>query len=304
MLDVINNIGGSDCLEGWKTDLEAAVNDLKKSEAETLKAETTSANATQWEAKLRTWQESLKQTAELTVMLESELGIFKTHIGLVSSSTHSIVQAIDILYCQVKQVFYDPKSTETPCVENLSHAIRGLQEAVYCLGNPPNLNKNGGFLKKLSELEAKLKVVEDAREGILKKLIALVQSINLMETAICDHNGLQGIITMLHGEFSGGDTTEESNNSLEPLSMPTNCGCHKTDDSDHSCDSSLQPTIKFPLLTRDEFLTSIWQKHAASVTEKDTATADYSQKRQTRDRLLARKNGLEKAILAATAAKK
>jgi hypothetical protein len=304
MLDVINNMVGSDCLEGWKADLETAVNDLKKSEAETLKAETTYANATQWEAKLRGWQDSLEQTAELTVMLEAELSIFKTHIGLVSKSTDSIVQAIEILYCQVKKVFYDPDSTGTPCVENISHAIRGLQEAVYCLGNPPNLNKNGGFLKKVSELEAKLKAVEDVREDILKKLIALVQSINLMETAICDGDGLQGIITMLHCEFSGGDTSDESNNSLEPLSMPTNCGCHSADETEHSCDSSLTPIIKFPLLENDDFVKSVIQKHSASMSEKDSAATDYSQKRQKRDRLLARKNGLEKAILAATAAKK
>lgn len=296
MIDVINNNVGSDVLKGWEAELKIAVNELKKAEAETFKAETTYANATQWEAKLKAWQDSLLQTAELTELLEAELTVFKTQLSMVSFSTTTIGQAIDILYCEVKKVFYDPTSKTD--VETLSQAIRGLQEAVYCLGNPPNLNKNGGFLKKVTELEAKIKIVEDMREDILKKLIGLVQSTNLIETAICDNaDGLQGIIATLKCEFSGGDTSDESS---DPLSMPTTCGCHS---SDHSCDAELSPTISFPL-KNDAFVCNIVDKHTTSVNEKEKAATAYSVSRQKRDRILTRKNGLEKAIAAAIAAKK
>ena len=296
MIDVINNNVGSDVLKGWEKELTLAVNELKKAEAETLKAETTYTNATQWEAKLKAWEDSLLQTADLTELLEVELTVFKTQLHNVSFSTTCIVTAIDILYCQVKKIFYDPTSKTD--VETLSQAIRGLQEAVYCLGNPPNLNKNGGFLKKVTELEAKLKIVEDMREDILKKLIAIVQSVNSMQIAICDNaDGLQGIIATLQCEFSGGDTSDEAG---EPLSMPTTCGCHS---SDHSCDSELTPTISFPL-RNDGFVCNMVDRHTASLAEKDKAANEYKSKRQTRDRILTRKNGLEKAIAAATAAKK
>ena len=296
MIDVINNNVGSDVLKGWEAELALAVNELKKAEAETFKAETTYANATQWEAKLKAWEDSLRQTADLTELLEVELTVFKMQLSNVSFSTTCIVTAIDILYCQVKKVFYDPASKTD--VETLSQAIRGLQEAVYCLGNPPNLNKNGGFLKKVTELEAKLKIVEDMREDILKKLIGLVQSVNSIQTAICDNaDGLQGIIATLQCEFSGGDTSDEAG---EPLSMPTTCGCHS---SDHSCDSELTPTISFPLRS-DGFVCNMVDRHTASLDEKNKAATKYKEKRQTRDRILTRKNGLEKAIAAATAAKK
>ncbi len=301
---VINDNVGSDMLEGWKNELAGAINDLKKAEADTLKRQTTYANATQWAAKLKAWEDSLLQTADLTESLESELLIFKTQISSVSCNTYHIVNAIDILYCEVKKVFYDapPSDPPKPDVETLSQIIRGWQEAVYCLGNPPNLNKNGGFLKKVTELETKIKVVEDMREDILKKLIGLVQSVNLMETAICDNtDGLQGIVNTLQAEFApGGNTDDESKDPLDPLSMPTNCRCLK---EGHSCDSELTPSINFPLRC-DPFVTGIIAKHAASIKEKQTATTKYDSSRQTRDRLLARKNGLEKAIAAATAAKK
>ena len=300
-MEVINDNVGSNVLEGWKNELAGAINDLKKAEADTLKKQTAYANAMQWEAKLKAWEDSLLQTADLTESLESELMIFKTQISSVSFNTYNIVKAIDILYCEVKKVFYDgpPSDPPKPDVETLSQIIRGWQEAVYCLGNPPNLNKNGGFLKKVTELEAKIKVVEDMREDTLKKLIGLVQSVNLMETAICDNaNGLQGIVNTLQAEFAaGGNTSDESG---DPLSMPTNCGCHS---SGHSCDSELTPTIKFPLVD-DSFVTEIIAKHATSMTEKKTATTEYDTSRKKRDLLLARRNGLEKAIAAATAAKK
>lgn len=298
-MEVVNEMVVSGCLEDWKADLDVATNALKIAEADALRAQTTFDNASQWEAKLRDWQSSLAQTAALTETLETELFIFKTQIGLVSKSTDSIVDAINILYCEVKKVFDGANS-----VESLSNVVRGMQETVYCLGNPTNLNKNGGFLKKLTELEGKIKTVEDIREDVLKKLIALVQSVNLMETAICDESdGLQGIVTTMYCEFSGGDTSDEASEDLATLRMPRNCGCLGSDEAEHSCDSELSPTISFPLKD-DDFVVKITAKHATSVAEKDTASETYNKSRQKRDRLLAKKNGLEKAIAAATAAKK
>ncbi len=298
-MEVVNEMVVSGCLEDWKADLDVATNALKIAEADALKAQTTYDNAAQWAAKLHDWQDNLAQTVALTETLESELFIFKTQIRLVSKSTDSIVDAINILYCEVKKVFDGSNS-----VESLSNAVRGMQEVVYCLGNPANLNKNGGFLKKLTELEAKIKTVEDIREDVLKKLIAMVQSVNGMETAICDDSdGLQGIITMLHCEFSVGDTSDEAAEDLATLRMPRNCGCLGNDEGEHSCDSELSPTISFPLKD-DDFVKGIRAKHATAATEKDTASETYNKSRQKRDRLLAKKNGLEKAIAAATAAKK
>ena len=308
MADIIQDNLGSDVLNGWEKELVLVLNKLKIAEAETLKTETTYSNALQWEAKLKAWQDSLLQTADLTKLLEAELTVFKRQLGIVSFSTDCTVHANDILYCQVKKVFSDAAlkggtdEKYTCDVESLSQGIRGLQEAVYCLGNPPNLNKNGGFLKKVTELEAKLKIVEDMREDILKKLIALVQSVNQMEIAICsNHYGLQGIIATLEAEFIGGDTRDEAGESLsESLSMPTTCGCHE---ANHSCDSELTPTICFPLRT-DPFVCNIVSKYTASVDEKIAAAKAYNKSRQDRDCILTRKNGLEKAIAAATAAKK
>ena len=298
-MEVVNELAVSGCLEDWKADLDVATNALKIAEADALKAQTTYDNAAQWEAKLRDWQDNLAQTAALTETLESELNIFKTQIGLVSKSTDSIVDAINILYCEVKKVFDGANS-----VESLSNVVRGMQETVYCLGNPTNLNKNGGFLKKLTELEAKIKAVEDIREDVLKKLIALVQSVNSMETAICDDSdGLQGIITTLYCEFHGGDTSDEAAEDLATLRMPRNCGCLGSDEGEHSCDSELSPTISFPLKD-DDFVKSMTAKHTTAETEKKAASETYNTSRRNRDRLLAKKNGLEKAIAAATAAKK
>ena len=145
-MEVVNEMVVSGCLEDWKNDLDTATNALKIADADALRTQTTYDNAAQWEAKLRDWQNNLEQTVTLTETLDSELLIFKTQIGLVSKSTDSIVAAINILYCEVKKVFDGSNS-----VESLSNVIRGMQETIYCLGNPTNLNKNGGFLKKLTE---------------------------------------------------------------------------------------------------------------------------------------------------------
>jgi hypothetical protein len=312
MIELINDTVNSNALDSWKKELDIAVNRLKKLEANMLKAETTYANATQWEAKLRGWKDSLTQTAELTALLESELKAFSAQLSVVSTNTGSVVTAIDILYCEVKKVFYDTTLKDTskcyPCdVETLAQMIRQLQNDVNCVGNVPNLNKSGGFLKKVTELEAKLKAVEDVREDILKKLITLVQSVNLMLTSIYnDPDGLQGIVHAMECEFSGGDTVDEGGKPFTTLSMPRHCGCHDSDEqgqSSHSCNSVLSPVIKFPL-EGDKFLKEIEEKHTAALKEKGNATDNYKKARDERDRLLARKNGLSAAIAAAMAAKK
>ncbi len=310
MIEIINDTVNSNVLDGWKKELDDAVNTLKKLEANALKAETTYANATQWEVKLRGWQDNLTQTAALTALLESELTLFYAQLGVVSANTGSVVSAIDILYCEVKKVFYDTTLKDSskcyPCdVETLGQMIRQLQNDVNCVGNVPNLNKSGGFLKKVTELEAKLKAVEDAREDILKKLINLVQSVNLMSTSIYNEpDGLRGIVHAMQCEFGvDGDTSDEAGKAFTTLSMPRHCGCHDTDEQAHSCNSTLSPVITFPL-AEDDFLKDISAKYVAASKEKDDAATKYQTARKDRDRLLARKNGLAAAIAAAIAAKK
>jgi hypothetical protein len=309
MIEIINEPVNSYVLDKWKIELDKIVNTLKKLEANTLKAEITYTNATQWEAKLRGWLDNLLQTAALTQQLEAELTLFYAQLSAVSTSTQYVVQAIDILFREVKKVFIDPALKDTskcyPCdVETIGQMIRGIQNDVNCLGNLPNLNKGGGFLKKLTELEAKLKAVEDVREDILKKMIALVQSANLMSSSINNVDGLKGIVHTMQCEYSSGSNTkDEASNLTKPLHMPRNCGCHATDDVTHSCTSELSPIICFPL-SSDPFVDEIAVNLGLSTTEKDKAAENFNACRKERDRVLARKNGLEKAIAAALAAKK
>jgi hypothetical protein len=308
MIDIINEPVNSNVVEGWKRELEKIINTLKGLEASTLKAQTTYDNATLWEAKLRAWLDSLLQTAALTKQLEAELTLFYAQLSVVSTSTANVVQAIDILFREVKKVFLDPALKDssqcfTCDVESLGQMIRAMQNDVNCLGNLPNLNKGAGFLKKLTELEAKLKVVEDLREGILKKMIALVQSANQMSSAISNGDGLRGIVETMKNEFSGGDTKDEASNLPKPLHMPRHCGCHSTDETAHSCASELSPIICFPL-SGDPFVEEMATNLALAEKEKGAAAEGFYTIRNERDRVLARKNGLEKALLAVDAAKK
>jgi hypothetical protein len=309
MIELINEPVNSNVVDGWKKELEKNLNTLKELEASTFKAQTTYANATQWEAQLRAWLDSLLQTAALTKQLEGELTLFCAQTSVVSASTACVVQAIDILYRDVKKVFLDPALKDTnkcyPCdVESLGQMIRALQNEVNCLGNLPNLNKNGGFLKKLTELEARLKVVEDAQDGILKKMIALVQSANSMCSAISNVDGLQGIVQTMQEEFSNGSNTkDEASNLPKPLRMPRQCGCHATDEEAHSCTSELSPIICFPL-SSDPFVEEMATNLGLATKEKDKAADIFNDCRKERDRVLARKNSLEKALLAVDAAKK
>lgn len=283
----------TDCVDGWKKELESASNEwvIKTADLEKITAKHT--NELAWNTKLKKYVESLLKTDGLAEGISTEIETFKKHLGGVEKHARCTVNALEFLSCEVWKNYKD--------LDELLTNLTSLESEIKTLKDPDL--ETGAILKCITDYKTKVKVALDTVTAVIPKVLeALKEALIIYEMIFCKCEecgceanaesctcGLSANLTMIHKIMKGTD-----------IVAPDCEICYATDfcivkfplegqDNCHQMDSDLQDT-------KHKF-----DKSEIKIKELKVELQDLTQKL---DAITLRKNGLTKAILAATDAQK
>ena len=291
------------CLEQWKEDLIATSNALIKTQAKAAQAYQLYAYSATWENKLKIYCENVEQTNDLIAEILVELGQFCGQVQVVCENTKCVVQALDVLFCYLKDFF--------TCTDALNTSLSNLINRIKCL-NDPNLGSSI-ILKCLNDMSEKLTATIAGQREILKLIINILKMARILKEMICESEehdcGLYDQLGALLLRFNHSGSTPGASVSTNPDSSPAPAPSTNPDtespsceDEEASCTGELDNKPVMPL-DQDDYWDTTKDQYSRAQEESATNKANYDACREEQKKLEACKKRLSDAVAAAEEAK-
>ena len=294
--------GGSDCIGKWKDEKDKAKRVLDEAIA-TVQAESDALKyALEWEGKLKSYSNSIYKSAEVADKLARQIKGFKAQVGLVCINAECTTQALEQLFCQVKEIF-------EPCARELTTVMDRLIECLRCITDPA-LVRDEGILKVLQEFDLKLRELAAMQLDCLKLIIEALKCANVLFYAICPATGdktaeeeyfcdslsdeLKALCEMLGVHIKD----DEDNADCDGVSEIEALGCSMLSDDCKSGSAALLqlvPVPKFPL-TEDPYYTNTECQYQKAQEDKNAKKENLDKAKKEKESAQACYDSLVKAI--------
>jgi len=273
-----------DCSLTWKDQLKQAKNGYAVQKSLTDKAYVEYTNSAVWENKLKVYWDNIQATNELGKKISNELLLFKKHTDRVCTNTQCTVEALEYLFCIVKD-FFD-------CTDQLKGELSDLQKLIDCLNNPDLKPGSSIILTCLKDFSDKLDAAIAGQHDLLKMVINVLKCARQLHESVCSTDcslttQLDDLICLFNTPESEGEAASDDHD----------CG-----DSSQSCHGMLKPKPAMPL-EDDPYYKKTKDQFEKSEQETDQLESDYNAAREEAEKILSYKNSLMDAINAAEAAK-
>ncbi len=292
-----NQNNDQDCLSTWKEELRKTSNALKIEQAKSDKAQITYANASVWESKLKSYWTNIQKSNEIGIKISDELKSFKKHTDIVCQKTDCSVQALELIFCLIKEFF--------ECTDDLKEKVSDLQKQIECR-NEPGLNpQSSKVLQCLKNFSDKLDLAIAGQQELIKMVINVVKCAIQIHESICSTPcGLRELLVKLIDIFEGcGDQEEVQVSSKKGHKHEDH---HKDEDPecgpDNSCNAKLEPVPVMPI-SDDPYYTGTEDQYNKAKSEKETYKKEADEAKEKTETLASFKKSLEDAIAAAVEAK-
>lgn len=273
---------GSDCCyDAWRNQLDLVNRSFKEADEKAKRFQKQLDSAIAFRDKYKTWHDDLLKANDLANYICQHLQVLAAHVDNICCTTQSSVNAINILYCMVRDL-YIRVDTLKDKYDELLNCIRGL--------NRPELN--GGIIDCLIAYYKKLEAVIATRDKLIELLVKAIKIAYQVNSAICSRYGLQKIILEWQITFNCVPANDDESQYK---------GKHKPEENEESggltetCD--LVPMLTFPLISTDDGYSSAlvgeqkkWEDKIKDLIEQLVAA------NKEKEVLLANKENLVKAI--------
>lgn len=271
---------GSDCCyDVWKTQLDAVNRNFKEADEKARRLQRQLDSGIFFRDKYKGWFEDLLQANDLATYICQHMQVFAHQVDNICCTTQNGVQAIDLLFCMVRDFYIR--------VDKLKEEYDSLISCIKCLNRP---ELNGGIIDCLAEYSKKLDAVIATRDNLVALLVEAIKIAYELNAAICSRYGLQRIILEWEHTFNCGYSTDDEAQ-YKGKHRPHNehdCRLHET------CE--LVPMLTFPLENDPYFTDLQGQKQFWDNKIKELMT-ELTEANKEKEILLTNKANLEKAIL-------
>lgn len=288
------------CIEVWKLKLRDARNAMEEAVARRDKAASTHKNAALWEGKLKRWKEEAEKAHEKAVEVHTDLGRFLEAVARTKAEESAT--AIKAVLCLVKSIFDDVN--ELLRVSTSADVQRGkiqeLREQIEC-DDSLAANTKEKALACISAFQEKIAVVYGARADLLKKLLEILHSSNILVAAvdkrgIRENAGLKWQLTDLYRRIEG---------KTAYTARTRKCGCGEPQPTPGSppCESDIiDPREPFLPIDKSDYYVGIVKLYKEANTKLETTKEEMAKAGKKADMAVACFSGLNDAINAAEAA--
>ena len=294
--------GGSGCIGKWKDEKDKAKRVLDEAIA-TVQAESDALKyALEWEGKLKSYFDSIYKSAEAADKLARQIKGFKAQVGLVCINAECTTQALEQLFCQVKEIF-------EPCVRELTTVMDRVIECLRCITDPA-LVRDEGILKVLQEFYLKLRELAAMQVDCLKLIIEALKCANILYYAICPATGdkateeeyrcdslrdeLNAMCEMLGVSIK--DDVDDAHCDDDPITKALSCALLSVDCKDDASPSlELVPVPKFPL-TEDLYYTNTECQYQKAQEDKNAKKENLDKAKKEKEGAQACYDSLVRAI--------
>jgi len=276
-----NDPGGSDCCyDVWKTQLDAVNRNFKEADEKAKRLQRQLDSAIVFRDKYKGWFEDLLQANDLAGYICQHMHVFSHQVDNICCTTQNGVQAIDLLFCMVRDFYVR--------VDRLKEEYDQLFSCIKCLNRP---ELTGGIIDCLGEYSKKLDAVIATRDTLVALLVQAIKIAYELNAAICSRYGLQRIIFEWERTFHCG---YENKDELQYK------GKHRPHHGERDCrlneTCELQPMLTFPL-ENDPYYGDLQGQRQFWDNKIKDLIAELVEANKQKEILLTNKGNLEKAIL-------
>jgi hypothetical protein len=273
--------GGDCCYDSWVKELVTVTAAYKEKDALVTQKQMEYNHAVDWKTKLKTWCDDWEATDEKADALCRQLELFIKHLTKVCKITEKTVDAIEILFCMVEDLYKR--------VDKLKLKFDQLMVCINCLMRP-ELAPGVGIMKCIEEYGKKLDAVIAGRDLLLGNIIKALELGMALHINICDEYGLKAVLVYWKGKLNCDSLPSEPSNN--------NYGDRKRTMMQSGTENKvceLEPQITFPL-DADSYYTDLQTQCLNTKAEVEMLKMALDNAKHERDGLQACKQSLEKAI--------
>jgi hypothetical protein len=237
--------------------------------------------------KLKIWYDELTKANDLSQYICDHLEVMQDQIDKVAKNTSYAVQAIQILYCMIRDFYMQIDLIKTKYDE--------IYTCIRCL-NDPVLVPGQGILKCLEEYGKKLNIVIATRDELLKMVMMAIYTAYRINKNLAQEYGLYMVIgewriTFNCDENCGGASVSPSDYKTQSSGIQTSY--EKEQEKKKKC--KLAPRLQFPICN-DPYYGEIKDKYENDKGKASELAKDLIDLNKKKESLMACKQSLEAAI--------
>lgn len=285
-----------DCLDKWKLEKREVCNEYDEILALTNRYNDIYTNSNFWEAKVKGWQELVETTDKKAGEVVDSLSFLHDQLKVLCQQSDRAVSGMEKITCLVKRIF-DAFYTYDEEEKGLKDKIIAFKKEVEC--TKPGDEEKAEVIKCIEAYEAKIILVCELQNNILKKLVETLKYIVQLDSFFCDESsGLKIKIVTLIDDFEQG------------LSEEHQCGSSGNRRQEESAKSSdfpcnpdeVKPKPKFRIGRDNTYYHELKEAYQAAVVKTKASKAKWMEYKTKSDKKLSQKASLTEAIRAAEVA--
>ncbi len=209
------------CYQSWNSQLLAVNRNLREADEKAKRLQRQLDSAILFRDKYKAWFEDFSKANDLANYICQHMQVFAAQIENICCSTKSSIDAINLLYCMVRDFYIR--------VDLLKDDYDRLINCIKCLNRP---EMNGGIMDCLAAYYKKLEAVVATRDRIIELLVKATKIAYEVNASICSKYGLQRTMVEWQQTFnceyveSGGAQHYEQNQSWKSekdCTLPETC---------------------------------------------------------------------------------